>query len=161
MLLFSLSIVAQDYGSLTKEPFARGLYKVRSGEFYGIYDERDNVVVSVEYNDILFPKDSIALLRKSDGCVYGTITMSGEVSLFPKPFKFNPDYPFYSEGLLPVQSVKVFSEDKWFYIDSKGKTLDKVGKVLVMSQNYRRTMPFNEGYASVLNMRGESLHVGR
>ena len=161
MLLFSLSIVAQDYGSLTKEPFARGLYKVRSGEFYGIYDERDNVVVSVEYNDILFPKDSIALLRKSDGCVYGTITMSGEVSLFPKPFKFNPDYPFYSEGLLPVQSVKVFSEDKWFYIDSKGKTLDKVGKVLVMSQNYRRTMPFNEGYASVLNMRGESLHVDR
>ena len=161
LMFCALSIAAQDFGNISKEPFAKGLYKVRSGEYYGIYDEKDNVIVSVEYNDIIFPQDSIALLKKSDGCVYGTITMSGIVSFFAKPFLYNPDYPFYSEGLLPVQHSKRYPDDKWFYIDSKGNSLDKVVKMFVMPQYYRRTMPFNDGFASVVTMMGQSMHIDK
>ena len=56
---------AQGFGYDDKTDIGNGLYKVKSGEYYGIIDKNDNVVVSIEFQDILF-KNGKALLTKND-----------------------------------------------------------------------------------------------
>ena len=99
LLLCCSTLWAQNFGELQKEQFGKGLYKVQSGEHYGIFDSNDNVIVSVEYENILLSLDRIAVLRKSDGCVYGSVTETGEVSFYKKPYSLSCRLPL-SSGVL-------------------------------------------------------------
>ena len=49
LLLCVSTLDAQNYGELKREEFGDGLYKVQSGNYYGVFDDKDNVIVSVEY----------------------------------------------------------------------------------------------------------------
>ena len=68
-LLFVLSLMsiitanAQGFGYDSRTAIGNNLYKVKSGQYYGIIDDKDNVVVSVEYQDILY-RQGKALLTK-------------------------------------------------------------------------------------------------
>ena len=161
LLLCCSTLWAQNFGELQKEQFGKGLYKVQSGEHYGIFDSNDNVIVSVEYENILLSLDRIAVLRKSDGCVYGSVTETGEVSFYKKPYKFHDHYLFYSEGYLPVKNVKGSSKEKWFYVDEKGEPLKKKVGGIDFTLTFKSVMPFNEGYASVITAKGDVLHMDK
>lgn len=159
LLLFVCTLDAQNYGELKREEFGDGLYKVQSGDFYGIFDNKDNVIVSVEYENILLSLDGLAVLRKNNGCVYGSVTDKGVVSIFKKPYKYHTNYPFYAEGYMPVKNTKGSSKEKWFYIDDKGEQLKKNVGGFLLPMTFRSVMPFNEGYASVINTKGEVVHI--
>ena len=159
LLLFVCTLGAQNYGELKREEFGDGLYKVQSGDVYGIFDNNDNVIVSVEYENILLSIGGLAVLRKNNGFVYGSVTDKGVVSIFKKPYKYHINYPFYAEGYLPVRNTKESSKEKWFYVDDKGEQLKKNVGGFLLPMTFRSVMPFNDGYASVINARGEVLHI--
>lgn len=161
LLLFGCILDAQNYGELKREEFGNGLYKVQSGDFYGIFDNKDNVIVSVEYENILLSIDGLAVLRKNNGFVYGSVTDKGVVSIFKKPYKYHTNYPFYAEGYLPVKNTKGSSKEKWFYVDDKGEQLKKNVGGFLMPLTFRSVMPFIEGYASVVNNKGDVLHIDK
>lgn len=162
LLFCTIVLSGQNYGELQREYFGPGLYKVKSGDQYGIFDSKDNVVVSVEYENILLPPDGIAALRKKNGCVYGTITEKGTVSFFEKVYRYHTSYPFYSEGFLPVRNIKEKSKEKWFFVDSNGRqVLTKNVGGFIRPMSFSKVMPFNEGYASVVDKKGVPLHVDR
>lgn len=60
---------SQVLGYSDKEDLGNGLVKVKSENSYGIMDKNDNVIVSVEYQDIVF-REGRALLIK-DGYLRG------------------------------------------------------------------------------------------
>lgn len=157
-LVSSLTLNAQSFGELQREKFGKGLYKVHSGNHYGIFDNKDNVIVSVEYENILL-QDGIAVLRKNNGCAYGSITEKGEVSFFKKAYRYHVSYPFYTEGYLPVKKNKESTREKWFFVDAKGERLNKNVDGMVLPLVFRSVMPFCDGYASVVNTKGEVLHI--
>ena len=159
LLLCTGTLNGQSYGELQKEAFGNGLYKVRSGSHYGIFDSRDNVIVSVEYENILPTADSIAVIRKNNGCVYGTVKQNGQVNLFTKADKYHTSYPFYNEGFLPVKNLKNSSKEKWFFVDEKGIPLTKDVGGFISPRTFRSVMPFSEGYASVVTNKGKVQHV--
>lgn len=159
LLLFVCTLGAQNYGELKREEFGDGLYKVQSGDVYGIFDNNDKVIVSVEYENILLSIGGLAVLRKNNGFVYGSVTDKGVVSIFKKPYKYHINYPFYAEGYLPVRNTKESSKEKWFYVDDKGEQLKKNVGGFLLPMTFRSVMPFNDGYASVINARGEVLHI--
>lgn len=161
LLLCVSTLDAQNYGELKREEFGDGLYKVQSGNYYGVFDDKDNVIVSVEYENILLSQDGLAVLRKDNGCVYGSVSDKGIVSIFKKPYKYHTNYPFYAEGYLPVKNTKGSAKEKWFYVDDKGEQLKKNVGGFLFPLTFRSVMPFNEGYASVINTKGEILHIDK
>lgn len=158
LLLLPGLMFAQNSYNLKKEDFGDGLFKVKSGNCYGIFDKNDNVIVSVEYEDIVLSDDGIAVLKKNDDCVYGSVSAIGTVANFEKEFKLNPEYPYYADGCLLVKYVGE-SRDKWFYVDNKGKRIGKLN--LLPTSYFKSAMPFSEGYASVVNQKGKMMHIDK
>ena len=119
---------AQGFGYDNKTDIGHGLYKVKSGDYYGVIDAKDNVVVSIEYQDIVF-KDGRALLTK-DNVLYGLIDSLGRVKSFSGIYKVHPKYKFVYEGYIPVSFVKNWMfKDKWGYIDVYEKPLKLKQKI--------------------------------
>lgn len=71
------SMYSQGFGYSAKEEIGNGLIKVKSGDYYGIIDNNDNVIVSIEYQDILF-KEGKALLTKDD-YLWGIVDSIGSI----------------------------------------------------------------------------------
>lgn len=122
-MILSLSVIyAQGFGYDSKIDIGNGLYKVKSGDFYGVIDANDNVVVSIEYQDIIF-KDGRALLTK-DNVLYGLIDSLGCVKKFSGTYKVHPKYKYVYEGYILVTSERNWLFlDKWGYIDVDEKPL--------------------------------------
>ena len=152
----SLSVTyAQGFGYDSKTDIGNGLYKVKSGDFYGVIDENDNVVVSIEYQDIVF-KDGRALLTK-DNVLYGLIDSLGSVKNFSGIYKVHPKYKYVYEGYIPVSFVKNWMfPDKWGYIDVDERPL-KIKQKIKGSQSAGKNLPtlfddvtpFVDGCASI------------
>ena len=140
--IISLSVTyAQGFGYDSKTDIGNGLYKVKSGDFYGVIDANDNVVVSIEYQDIVF-KNGRALLTK-DNVLYGLIDSLGSVKNFSGTYKVHPKYKYVYEGYIPVSFVKnwMFS-DKWGYIDVDEKPLKIKQKIKNIEKNNRTVKGF-------------------
>ena len=138
--IISLSVTyAQGFGYDSKTDIGNGLYKVKSGDFYGVIDADDNVVVSIEYQDIVF-KDGRALLTK-DNVLYGLIDSLGSVKNFSGTYKVHPQYKYVYEGYIPVSFVKnwIFP-DKWGYIDVDEKPL-KIKQKIKGTQSAGKNSP--------------------
>ena len=111
---------AQGFGYDSKTDIGNGLYKVKSGEFYGVIDGNGNVIVSVEFQDIVF-RNGKALLTKND-VLYGLIDSIGVVKNYSGVYKVHPQYRYVYEGYIPVSYVKNWMyPDKWGYIDENEK----------------------------------------
>lgn len=146
---------AQGFGYDSKTDIGNGLYKVKSGDFYGIIDENDNVAVSIEYQDIVF-KDGHALLTKND-VLYGIVDSLGVVRNFSGMYKVHPQYRYVYEGYIPVSYVKSWMfPNKWGYIDIDEKPFrikQKIKGTQYGGKNsptlFDDVSPFVDGYAAV------------
>lgn len=113
---------AQGFGYDNKTDIGNGLYKVKSGDSYGVVDANGNVVVSIEYQDIVFRNGS-ALLTKDD-VLFGLIDSLGNIKNYSGTYKVHPKYRYVYEGYIPVTFVKNWMHsDKWGYINVDEKPL--------------------------------------
>lgn len=166
--IISLStIYAQGFGYDSKNDIGNGLYKVKSGEFYGIIDGSDNVVVSIEYQDIVF-KNGKALLTKND-VLLGMIDSLGVVKTYSGTYKVHPQYRYVYEGYIPVSFVsKWMFSNKWGYIDENEKPLrikQKIKGALSAGKKaptlFDDVSPFVDGYAVVFLKKNGWKHIDK
>lgn len=144
---------------LHKTLVAPNLYKVQSGNYYGICDENENILVSVEYSDIIFVGD-IGLLTKNNGRVYGYVKTDGKVLYFSEEYDFNPKFPYYSEGYLPVKKVLRSNKEQWLYLDIYGEPIPISGtRSLPLILNHASA--FSGGYAVAKNKKGAIVHIDK
>lgn len=144
------SVCAQGLGYEKKIPVSDGLYKVKSGPFYGLIDTNGRVVVSIEYQDFQFYEGK-ALLTKDD-CLWGIVDASGNVKRFDGEYRLK--YKRIYEGFIIVSPKK--SKNKWGYINDKGVPFIVSGSIkgLITIGKKQPTMfddaqPFVDGVATV------------
>lgn len=151
-----LPIYAQGFAYSSKVDLGNGLYKVKSGDYYGVIDKDDNVIVSIEYQDILF-RNGKALLTKND-ILYGIVDSVGSVKMFDEKYKVHPRFRYVYDGYIIVSN----REHKWGYINEYEEPLRIKSRMkgIVSIGKKRPTMfddvtPFVEGCAAVyLNKSG-------
>ena len=147
-LLFVLSLMsiitanAQGFGYDSRTAIGNNLYKVKSGQYYGIIDDKDNVVVSVEYQDILY-RQGKALLTK-DNILYGVVDSLGKVKSFEPKYKIHPQFRYIYDGYIIV------GDSKWGYLSEDGKPLffntKSKGAFIFLKKSF---MVFDDAYVSV------------
>lgn len=152
--------IAQGFGYDSKTDIGNGLYKVKSGEYFGIIDENDNVVVSIEFQDILF-KDGKALLTKDD-VLYGVVDSLGMTKTFETQYKVHPKYKYIYDGYIIVGNTK------WGFITEEGKPLrikSKIKGILSFGKKFPTMFddvaPFVDGYAAVYLKKSGWKHIDK
>lgn len=173
-LLFFVSVgsFAQSYSGVEKFPLKNGLQKVKSGQYYGVYDAKDNVLVSVEYADFAFV-EGIAILTKDDGTVHGYIKENGEVYMFEEPYEYHPQFPYYWDDYLPVRKVaRNKSGDspngRWMFIDDRENpifdprfNLKKINVNARKPYTFYQVSTFTDGYAVVTTNQNQVIHIDK
>ena len=109
----TLPVCAQTLGYDETTDLGNGLSKVKSGDTYGIIDNNDNVVVSVEYQDIKFNEGKALLLK--DDHIMGVVDTLGNVKSLSGDYTVHPDYPYIYDGHIVVTG-KWWTKEKWGYI---------------------------------------------
>lgn len=172
ILALCVDAKAQSSFELEKIPLMNGLQKVKSGQFYGVYDANDRVLVSVEYADFVFV-DNIAILTKDDGTVHGYVRDNGEVMMFDEVYEFHPRFPFYWNGFLPVRKIpktEVFGKDnqstdgKWMFVNEFGNPIynPSFKKVKIPTPyTFFRVNTFSDGYAVVTTKQNKRIHINK
>ena len=153
-LLFVLSLIsiiianAQGFGYDSRTAIGNNLYKVKSGQYYGIIDDKDNVVVSVEYQDILY-RQGKALLTK-DNILYGVVDSLGKVKPFEPKYKIHPQFRYIYDGYIIV------GDSKWGFLSENGKPLffntKSKGAFIFLKKSFMvfdDAYPFVDGFATV------------
>lgn len=159
--IISLSVTyAQGFGYDCKTDIGNGLYKVKSGESYGIIDKNDNVVVSIEFQDILF-KQGKALLTKND-ILYGVVDSLGVVKVFDTQYKVHPNYRYIYDGFI------IIGNTKWGFITENGEPLrvkSKLKSFLSLASKlptmFDDVAPFVDGYAAVYLKKSGWKHIDK
>jgi hypothetical protein len=159
ILYFSIC-KAQGFGYDNKTDIGNGLYKVKSGESYGIIDKNDNVVVSIEFQDILF-KQGKALLTKND-ILYGVVDSLGVVKVFDTQYKVHPNYRYIYDGFI------IIGNTKWGFITENGEPLrvkSKLKSFLSLASRlptmFDDVAPFVDGYAAVYLKKSGWKHIDK
>ena len=153
-LLFVLSLIsiikanAQGFGYDSRTAIGNNLYKVKSGQYYGIIDDKDNVVVSVEYQDIQY-RQGKALLTK-DNTLYGVVDSLGKIKSFEPKYKIHPQFRYIYDGYIIV------GDSKWGYLSEDGKPLffntKSKGAFIFLKKSFMvfdDAYPFVDGFATV------------
>ena len=164
LLLFVLSLIsiikanAQGFGYDSRTAIGNNLYKVKSGQYYGIIDDKDNVVVSVEYQDILY-RQGKALLTK-DNILYGVVDSLGKVKPFEPKYKIHPQFRYIYDGYIIV------GDSKWGYLSEDGKPLffntKSKGAFIFLKKSFMvfdDAYPFVDGFATVFLKKTGWKHV--
>lgn len=152
-LLFSLIPLSAKYDVYDfREPIGNGLYKVRSGQsYYGIVDANNNVVVSVEYDDIKFSEGK-ALLSKRNR-LYGYVDSLGRVKRFSGEYRVHPLFRYFYDGYIPVANEKnkwtFINEDENLIITRYHEKKGFLGKRKLVVYPFDAVVPFVEGYAMI------------
>ncbi len=151
---------AQGFGYDSKTDIGNNLYKVKSGEHYGIIDGNDNVVVSIEFQDILF-KDGKALLTKDD-VLHGVVDSFGMAKTFETQYKVHPKYRYIYDGYIIVGNTK------WGFITENGEPLrikSKIKGILSFGKKFPTMFddvaPFVDGYAAVYLKKSGWKHIDK
>lgn len=148
--LLSLPFVhGQGFEYDMKTDLGHGLHKVKSGDYYGIIDDNDNVIVSVEFQDISFMNGRALLIK--DGYIEGVVDSIGGIKLFDIKYKAHPKFRYIYDGC-----VIVGNDDKWGFMTADGEPLRIKSKIKdLFSFGKKRPImfdavfPFVEGYAAV------------
>ena len=164
LLLFVLSLIsiikanAQGFGYDSRTAIGNNLYKVKSGQYYGIIDDKDNVVVSVEYQDILY-RQGKALLTK-DNTLYGVVDSLGKIKSFEPKYKIHPQFRYIYDGYIIV------GDSKWGYLSEDGKPLffntKSKGAFIFLKKSFMvfdDAYPFVDGFATVFLKKTGWKHV--
>lgn len=143
---------SQNYEYDERVKLDNGLYKVKSGNYYGIIDKDDNVVVSIEFQDITF-NEGKALLIRENGTLYGVVNTLGHINTFENEYIVHPKYREVNEGHIIVGRKK--GKAKWGYITENGDPLHIEGQTLkgIIAKGqpsmFEEASPFVNGYAAV------------
>lgn len=157
MLLSSLCLAQVD-GYDERVNLGNNLFKVKSGDFYGIVDINDRVVVSIEFKDIIFNENK-ALLITHNGTLYGIVDNNGTVTTLNEGksksskdvYIVHPKYQYVSDGYIIVGKK---GRKQWGYISEDGKPLNVKGtflKSIIKGQMsmFDEVTPFIDGCAAV------------
>lgn len=143
---------SQNYEYDDRVKLDNGLYKVRSGNYCGIIDKDDNVVVSIEFQDIIF-NEGKALLIREDGTLYGVVDTQGQIRTFESEYIVHPKYREVNEGYIIVGKKR--GKAKWGYITENGDPLHIEGQTLkgIIAKGqpsmFEEATPFVNDYAAV------------
>lgn len=99
-----------------------GLYKVKTHDRWGIVDEKENLMLSVEYNEPLFMNGKAVITLFSTNQLAGVIDSVGDFTQYP-PLFINASYPFVCDNMLAVREK---STGKWGFLNTKTGELLKV-----------------------------------
>lgn len=149
-------LVAPQYDSM--EFYAPDVYKVMLDGKYGLIDSEGHVMVPPKYDVVFDFHDGTAVFGdySSDGLmIKGTIGSDYSVSQVGKEYYMHDEYPFYSEGFIPV----IDASGRYGYLDERCRPAFKFGS--------DETRPFSEGFAAVgegddfhwLTMTGERIFL--
>lgn len=159
-LMSILTVNAQGFGYDSKTEIGNGLYKVKSGQCYGIIDDEDNVVVSVEYQDILY-RQGKALLTK-DNILYGVVDSLGKVKSFEPKYKIHPQFKYIYDGHIIV------GDSKWGYLSEDGEPLfyntKSMGAFIFRKKSFMvfdDVYPFIDGLATVFLKKTGWRHIDK
>jgi len=133
---------------LSLEPVTDRLIKVQTSGGYGLVDYSGEEKVPCEYESIGGFREGYAILVNNGGYVTGIVNSSGNITgridAQVKPFS---QYPYFSEGLLPVFSA----QSGWGYVNPDG--------VFVIKCQYKRALPFSCGMAAVSKDGSRYYHI--
>ena len=148
-VLFLPSVYGQGLEYDSKINLGHGLHKVKSGDFYGIINDGGDVIVSVEFQDILF-REGKALLIKDD-VLEGIVDSLGKIKLFDAKYKVHPRFRYIYDGFIIVGH-----DGKWGYLTADGNPLrikSKMKNIFSFGKKhptmFDAAFPFVEGYAAV------------
>lgn len=130
-------VIAPKYSYI--EPYAKDLFKVKTGGKVGLIDNNGKEIVPITADSITNPVEGYALilnLEKDKLRLVGLINSYGAVKKIKQEW-YVDDYPFFSEGKLPVCTRK----GKYGFIDTDGN--------LVIKCEYGAVHPFCEGFSAV------------
>lgn len=113
----------------------------------GLCSYDGTAIVECKYDIITQFKDNYALLIE-DGVVKGNVSLSGKVKMFENSYLIDMNYPYYSEGLLPVKE-----NGRWGFINTDGK--------IIIDCKFRNALPFFKGLASVSDAEGNFMHIDK
>lgn len=160
-MLSLISIVtanAQGFDYDSRIAIGNNLYKVKSGQCYGIIDGSGNVVVSVEYQDILY-RQGKALLTKDD-ILYGVVDSLGKVKSFEPKYKIHPQFKYIYDGFIIV------GDSKWGYLSEEGEPLffnaKSKGTFIFLKKSFMifdDAYPFVDGLAAVYLKKAGWKHI--
>lgn len=157
-IIYYLAVKAQGFDYDSKIDIGNNLYKVKSGQFFGIIDDKDNVVVSVEYQDILFRQGKALLTKNNILC--GIVDSLGHVKTFDPKFKVHPVFRYVYDGYIIVGS------SKWGYISEYGVPLlfnKKIkGSLIYLPKKFMifdEVYPFVDGIAVVYHKKKGWRHI--
>ena len=145
VVLVTSSLSAQsilDY----KVQLTDNLVKVCSMGKYGVMTNDGISVVSVEFDDIIFSDDSLAVLTKNGNEIWGSVGLDGVAHIFKKSIcKTVQNKAYFSEGYIVVQH----KNGKYMFMDREGDFL-KIRETVqnVWFDDDKLTRPFLNGYAS-------------
>ena len=116
---------------------------VKSGEFYGLYNSKNQQVLECEYG-MMFPNSNGLITIKREASSYKDVRyalVEAETGKIVIPFDYM-DMGDYSDGLVCVENL----DEKWGYLDKNGKT--------VIPFIYEEAGNFSEGLAAVYQFSG-------
>lgn len=116
---------------------------VKSGEFYGLYNSKNQQVLECEYG-LMLPNSSGYITIKKQAQNYKDVRkalVEAETGKIVIPFDYM-DMGDFSDGLVSVENL----EEKWGYLDKNGKT--------IIPFIYEEAGNFSEGLAAVYQFSG-------
>ena len=116
---------------------------VRSGEFYGLYNSKNQQVLDCEYG-LMLPNSSGYITVRKNAQNYKDVRkalIEAETGKIIIPFDYM-DMGDFSEGLVSVENL----DEKWGYMDNKGK--------IILPFIYEEAGNFSEGLAAVYQFSG-------
>ncbi len=163
IVYFSPSAYGQGFEYDSKTDLGHGLHKVKSGDFYGIIDDNGDVIVSVEFQDILF-REGKALLIKKDDVIEGVVDSLGKMHLFDIKYKAHPKFRYIYDGYIIVGN----NNAKWGFITTDGEPLQMKPKITPLFSlgkkhptMFEKVFPFVEGYAAVYMDKSGWRHIDK
>lgn len=130
-------VIEPEYIHITS--FDDGIYKVKKGSKVGLIDENGSVIVPVTADSITNPVEGYSLILGFGEEKYRLNGVLGkDKKVIPITNAYYIDqYPFFSEGKLPVCDVK----GKYGFMNTSGR--------LILDLEYATVYPFSEGLAAV------------
>lgn len=143
IILFSYNMVAQTVSWKIKpyytsaEIWNENIIRVSDGAQYGLIRFDGTEILPCEYETIADYCEGYSVVLNSDKLV-AVVDSKGKVTdLSSKNYSVSKDYPYFSEGVLPVMN----ETGRWGYINHNGTP--------VIDFRYYSALPFSHGVASV------------
>lgn len=129
-----LSASAQSGKYDEKVNVGNGLYKVKTHDRWGIVDDNDKLMLSVEYNEPLFMNGKAVITIFGTRQLAGVIDSVGNFTQYP-PYFIDASYPFVCDDMLAVRKN---ASGNWGFLNTKTGELLKVEIDRIKNKNIKQ-----------------------